>query len=113
MRQLTQKDIFEKNFNTKMRGFDPKEVDEFLDIIMQDYNSYDEEIEELKQENAQLTKRVEELAQKGSASGEQDRTTPRSTTSNAAAATNFDILKRISNLERAVFGSKLEDKASK
>lgn len=113
MRQLTQKDIFEKNFSTKLRGFDPKEVDEFLDIIMQDYNSYDEEIEELKQVNTQLTKKVEELVQKGSASGEQARTTPSSTTSNATTATNFDILKRISNLERAVFGSKLEDKAGK
>ena len=31
------KDIFEQEFKTSMRGYDKKEVDEFLDDIIKDY----------------------------------------------------------------------------
>ena len=34
------KDIFEQEFKTSMRGYDKKEVDEFLDDIIKDYESY-------------------------------------------------------------------------
>lgn len=34
------KDIFEQEFKTSMRGYDRKEVDEFLDDVIKDYENY-------------------------------------------------------------------------
>ena len=34
------KDIFEQEFKTSMRGHDKKEIDAFLDNVIQDYESY-------------------------------------------------------------------------
>ncbi|HLR92812.1 MAG TPA: DivIVA domain-containing protein, partial [Atopostipes sp.] len=39
VRTLTQREIVDKDFSKKVRGYDPEEVDEFLDIIIQDYKS--------------------------------------------------------------------------
>lgn len=33
------KDILQQEFKTKMRGYDPVEVDEFLDNIIKDYET--------------------------------------------------------------------------
>ncbi|WP_410262793.1 cell division regulator GpsB [Alkalibacterium sp.] len=101
-KELTQKEILEKDFKTKMRGYDPTEVDEFLDVVIRDYDAFQKEIEQLKAENDRLLDKVDEQAKQmttqSSSSGQ--------TNSNVS---NFDILKRLSNLERHVFGSKLED----
>lgn len=109
VRQLTQKDIYEKNFSTKMRGFNPKEVDEFLDLIMHDYASFEEEIDELKRVNSELMNKIEQLSEGGAVPSSSESVAEK-TVQSSSASTNFDILKRISNLERAVFGSKLEEK---
>lgn len=93
MNQLTGKDILEKNFKTSMRGYNQEEVDEFLDIIIQDYEYFTEELSRLEQENDRLRK-------------QSDHTRVRSATSNHQV--NYDILKRLSNLEKEVFGKKFE-----
>lgn len=93
--QLTIKDIVEKEFKTSVKGYKQTEVDKFLDIIIKDYEIMLGEIEELQQENQRLKKQLEESAK---------RPTPQT-----AGTTNFDILKRLSNLEKHVFGSKLYD----
>lgn len=49
---LTPKDIVNKNFKPKMRGYDPTEVDEFLDAVIQDY-----EVLHLRFRNFRLTMR--------------------------------------------------------
>lgn len=92
--QLKAKDILDKSFKTSMRGYNQEEVDAFLDVIIQDYEKYSTQIEQLKQENARLKSQVEH-------------TRPRSQTSNHQV--NYDILKRLSNLEKAVFGKKYTD----
>ena len=38
-------DILEKKFNISLRGYDPKEVDYFLDLIIKDYEAFKLEIE--------------------------------------------------------------------
>ena len=38
------KDILQQEFKTKMRGYDPIEVDEFLYGIIKDYETYNKEI---------------------------------------------------------------------
>lgn len=97
--KLTAKDILEKDFKTAMRGYKPEDVDQFLDLIIKDYEVFHQEIEDLKQENLKLKKQTEE--------------NPKRTSQPAPGATpgttNFDILKRLSNLEKHVFGNKLFD----
>ncbi|EPZ43777.1 DivIVA domain protein [Streptococcus pyogenes GA41345] len=51
------KDIFEQEFKTSMRGFDKKEVDEFLDNVIKDYENFNAQIEALKAENEALKRR--------------------------------------------------------
>lgn len=101
-RQLTPKMILEKDFKSSMRGYSPSEVDEFLDIVIQDYEAFMKEINSLKSENARLLSKIDENSKQQMASQ------PAASSQSNASATNFDILKRLSNLERHVFGSKLD-----
>ncbi|MFO1444660.1 cell division regulator GpsB [Bacillus sp. Bva_UNVM-123] len=97
--KLTAKDILEKEFKTAMRGYKPEEVDKFLDWIIKDYETFHQEIEDLQQENMRLKKQLEEASRRPAPA-------PAAQT---AGTTNFDILKRLSNLEKHVFGNKLYD----
>lgn len=101
-RELTQKEILEKDFKSKMRGYDPTEVDEFLDVVIRDYDNFQKEIEQLKAENDRLLDKVDEQAKQMS-------TQSSSSNQTNSTVSNFDILKRLSNLERHVFGSKLDN----
>ncbi len=94
--KLTAKDILEKEFKTAMRGYKPEDVDKYLDLVIKDYETFHQEIEDLQQENLRLKKQLEEASRRPS-------------TQAAAGTTNFDILKRLSNLEKHVFGNKLYD----
>jgi DivIVA domain-containing protein len=96
--QLNAKDIYEKDFKSEFRGYSQKEVDEFLDIIIQDYDVFQQEIERLQQENERL---------KRSTSEQQTRTRA----PQQATQVNYDVLKRLSNLEKEVFGKKLSNPA--
>lgn len=97
--KLTAKDILEKDFKTAMRGYKPEDVDQFLDLIIKDYEAFHQEIEDLRQENVKLKKQSES----------QTTRSVQPTPSVTPGTTNFDILKRLSNLEKHVFGSKLFD----
>lgn len=101
MRKLTQRKILDKVFNTKFRGYNPEEVDQFLDLVIKDYQSFEDEIESLQSENEILKSRVQRASE-----------TKKATEKNTTTVTNFDILKRLSNLEREVFGSKLKEAES-
>jgi len=97
--QLSAKDILEKDFKTAMRGYNQEEVDEFLDIIIQDYEFLQQEIEKLQMENERLKKKEDQTT-----------TRTRSTTPvSQPQQVNYDVLKRLSNLEKAVFGKKIAD----
>lgn len=101
----TPQDILNKQFKSKMRGYDQDEVDSFLDDIIKDYEAFEKEITSGKEENARLISRVDELTKQLNVSKGVAAQTPQAN----VAATNYDILKRLSNLERHVFGSKLSD----
>ncbi|HER0714320.1 TPA: cell division regulator GpsB [Streptococcus pyogenes] len=98
------KDIFEQEFKTSMRGFDKKEVDEFLDNVIKDYENFNAQIEALKAENEALKKAKFQARNTVSATVQQPVPHP---TRVAQSATNFDILKRISKLEKEVFGKQI------
>lgn len=99
------KDILQKEFKTKMmNGYDPIEVDEFLDNVIKDYEAYNKELLTLQEENNRLMAKLDQVSKV-------QQTAPRATQEvpKSAAVTNFDILKRLSNLEREVFGKKLDE----
>ena len=100
---FTPKDILQKEFKPKMRGYDPADVDTFLDSVIKDYENFGKEIERMKNENDRLTDKVDELNKQVSAGGTVAESAP------VSGATNVDVLKRLSNLERRVFGAQLED----
>ncbi|RHW41298.1 cell division regulator GpsB [Neobacillus notoginsengisoli] len=95
---LTAKDILEQEFKSSVRGYKQEDVDKFLDLIIKDYETFHQEIEELQQENLRLKKQLEETSRRAPQQPVQP-----------AGTTNFDILKRLSNLEKHVFGNKLYD----
>lgn len=92
--KLRSKDILEKEFKSGLRGYNQDDVDLFLDDIIQDYETFEKIVATLRAENKRLKEELED--------------TPKRQVSNpTSGTTNFDILKRLSNLEKHVFGSKL------
>lgn len=101
---LSTKDILQKQFKRSFRGFDIEEVDAFLDLIIRDYDTFQKEISFLQAENERLLTKVDELSRQATVSK-----VNRTSNVSSSGVTNFDILKRLSNLEKHVFDSKLEE----
>lgn len=99
---LTTKDILKKQFKHTFKGYSIQEVDEFLDIIIRDYDTFQKQITFLQAENERLINKVDELSRQAKLSK-----ATRTNTVPTTGVTNFDILKRLSNLEKHVFDSKL------
>lgn len=55
-------DILQQKFKIKLKGYDPEEVEAFLNLIAEDYKKANEEIGELKQEIDDQKKEMNELA---------------------------------------------------
>ncbi len=97
---LTIQDILEKDFKIDARGYRLQEVDKFLDVIIRDYNEYNNIIKALEKERRALTQENHELKQE-----------IRNLKSSIEAAkygekeiTNVDLLRRISQLEKIILG---------
>ncbi len=84
-------------------GYDMTDVDSFLDEIMSDYQAFQSNIDELTTQNEKLKAQVAELTKQVSAAATAPKASPA-----PVANTNMDILKRLSNLERRVFGTASE-----
>ncbi|MCZ0716937.1 cell division regulator GpsB [Aerococcus kribbianus] len=106
-RNLTTKDILQKQFKPALRGFNTEEVDEFLDLIIRDYESYEKEL-------AYLRNEVDRLKHQSSSQRSNKTTNEGKEKSSASAnvgTTNYDILRRLSKLEKAVFGNQSRSQA--
>ncbi len=98
---LTPKEILEKDFKIDARGYRMQEVDKFLDIIIGDYNEFFNTIDRLEDEKEQLLNDIMRLKQE-----------IRTIKTNIEVAknngerevTNLDIIRRISQLEKLVYG---------
>jgi DivIVA domain-containing protein len=98
---LTVKDIFEKEFKIDTRGYRPQEVDKFLDLVMRDYEEFTAinkelaiEVKNLTNDNLKLKQEIRNL-----------RTKLDAITSETESGTNsVDVLKRLSNLEKIIYG---------
>ncbi|NLA32571.1 MAG: cell division regulator GpsB [Mollicutes bacterium] len=100
---LTPQDILEKEFKVDARGYRPQEVDKYLDMIIRDYNellnvikSKEKEIRELMEDNSVLKKEIRYLKEQLETKNETEVAT--------RMPNNIDLLKRISNLEKIVYG---------
>ena len=100
---LTPQEIYNKEFKVDAEGYRPKEVDQFLDMVIRDYTEFTNIIKKLQIENKELAsdnaklktecrrlKAIIDTAQDGAPS--------------KPNFNNVDLLKRISNLEKAVYG---------
>ena len=97
---LTMQDILEKEFKIDARGYRPQEVDKFLDIMIKDYNEYNNLIRSLEKEKRALALENQNLKNEA-----------RNLRSSIEAArigekeiTNVDLLRRISQLEKIILG---------
>jgi DivIVA domain-containing protein len=99
---LTPQDILEKEFKIDTRGYRLQEVDRYLDMIINDYNEHmniikdkDGQITDLQCEINALKDQIRQMEMKREITPDMPR--PRE-------VTNVDLLKRISQLEKIVFG---------
>ena len=104
---LTSKDILEKEFKIDTRGYRLKEVDQFLDLIIGDYEQffkilkeYDKEKEELLDEIMKLKQEIRNL--------KTNIEIAKSSGSERREVTNLDIMRRLSQLEKIVYGKEDE-----
>ena len=103
---LTANEILEKEFKIDTRGYRLKEVDQYLDLIIQDYETFIKIIEQLSKENQKLNDEILKLKQDlrdASIQTEIAKASPNN-------SNNLDVLKRLSNLEKVIYGSEKEDK---
>lgn len=104
------KDIYEQDFKTSMRGYDKNEVDEFLDDVIKDYETYAAQIAALRKENEKLKADAKKTAaQPASVTPSYGSDGLRTASVASAQASNIDLLKRVSRLEKEVFGKQLMD----
>ena len=99
---LTQDDILEKEFKIDTRGYRLKEVDQFLDLIIADYGTFIDIIKKQEMEKDRLTEEVIRLKKQlrdASVNVEIAKASQ-----GGQCVNNVDILKRISNLEKVIFG---------
>ena len=97
-------DILEKNFKIDTRGYRLKEVDQFLDDIISDYEQFLDIINNLEKEKADLLTEIMNLKQELRNSKLNMEVASSSKTS--GEVTNVDIIRRLSQLEKMVYGSK-------
>ena len=97
--------ILDKEFNIDFKGYNAAEVDAFLDLVIQDYETYqsitsdlNEKIAELERTNASLRAKLIEV--EGRMKAQED------AREQYGASSNVDILKRLSRLEKQVFDTK-------
>lgn len=100
---LSPKDILEKEFKIDTRGYRPQEVDKFLDAIINDYDEMISMVKELEKEKKSLIDeniRLKQEVRNARTKLDVLRESGNSDVSNA------DLLRRLSNLEKIVYGDK-------
>ena len=97
-------DILKKEFKIDTRGFRLKEVDQFLDIIIDDYEQFLNMIDTLEKEKADLLAEIMSLKQELRNSKLSMEVVKNN--SDNSEVTNIDIMRRLSQLEKMVYGLK-------
>lgn len=100
---LTPQDILEKEFKVDARGYRPQEVDKFLDMIIRDYTEFiatikrlEKDVKDLTDDNTKLKAELRRIKSNIEAA--------EGTSSASRSVSNVDLLRRLSQLEKVVFG---------
>ena len=103
--------ILNKEFEVEFKGYSPIEVDQFLDLVVKDYDTYNQTIEELQQKVETFQATIDNLKTKiidmesklkdAETKSANDNVTPM-----VANLSQVDILRRIARLEQEVFNHK-------
>ena len=104
---LMPQDILEKEFKIDTRGYRLKEVDQFLDIIIGDYEQFLDMINNLEKEKADLLGQIVNLKQE-LRNSKLSMEVAHNTVS-SGEVTNVDIMRRLSQLEKMVYGLKVNN----
>ena len=102
--KLSPKEILNMSFNINTQGYNPKEVDSYLDDIIGDYNEFLRVIRKLErdrndliEDNNRLRNELHKLKMEFDTISEESNT-------GKFTSNNVDLLKRLSNLEKIVYG---------
>ena len=103
---LTPQEILDKEFKIDARGYRPQEVDKFLDMVIRDYTEFittikkqEKDIRDLTDDNMKLKSEIRRLRASIEAAGEGEGE------EGIRNPNNVDLLRRLSQLEKIVFGS--------
>ena len=96
---LSPQDILEKDFKIDTRGYRLKEVDQFLDIIIGDYEQFLNIINGLEKEKGELIQENMTLKQELRNS----KISLEANQQESSDVSNVDVIKRLSQLEKVVY----------
>ncbi len=92
--------LYNWDFKVDARGYRPQEVDKVLDMVISDYNAYNSMIREKDRQINALNNQILELKQKlRNAKANMD-----IVKNSERQVTNVDLLRRISELEKIIYG---------
>ena len=108
---LTSDMILEKSFKIDTRGYRLKEVDQFLDLIIADYEHFYTIIRNLEKEKEDNLEQIINLKQEIRNLKTNVEIAKSAPTSSVPGA-NLDVLKRLSRLEKVVYGNEEKEEDS-
>ena len=100
---LSPEEIYEKEFKVDARGYRPQEVDNFLDLVIKDYTEFMKIIKGMEKELGAKSEEIQGLKQQiRELQMKLENQTDESNEGNGVS--NIDLLRRISQLEKFVYG---------
>jgi DivIVA domain-containing protein len=107
--KLTTQEILDKSFKIDTRGYRPKEVDQFLDEIIADYDQFYRIINSIEREKNELIAENMHLKQELRNAKMNIEIVKRS---DAPEVTNVDIMRRLARLEKLVYGDDKKERVT-
>lgn len=99
---LTDEMLLNWDFKVDARGYRPQEVDKVLDMVISDYRAYNNKIKELELRLKEQSDEILDLKYKlRNANAKMD-----IVKNSEKEVTNVDLLRRISQLEKIIYGEK-------
>lgn len=95
--KLNAEKIFNKDFSIDFKGYSPQEIDEFLDVVIKDYQIAEKVLDEMFDENRRLKYQVATLEAEII-----ELKAALAVNENSNDSSNIDILKRLARLEEVI-----------
>lgn len=98
--ELTPEQILDMEFKIDFKGYDPSQVDSFLDVVLEDYQKMEDNVQELLDLVASLQEEIKKLHEENIELEGKQKVFD---LSNTTSYSSVDLLKRISRLEEQVY----------